>query len=314
MILVSAENKSKETGRKMYSNTQFQLTDILNNFVIDKAVNRVPRAASLLNLKKIMLYLKDEITINELMAICEIGKRSYFLEYLKLLDILGWAHYKNDFIISTSEGEVIKSKLSKTEFITDNDCQIIRREFLKLGFIRKFMLVVFNFDITNRRLSSGVCLTKDEITKKYLEYRKVSQSVVERESRLIYNWLLGLKVLETLPIIDKYKDDKVCYHVIGAEVSFEKFTKRIKPTVFRAINGKRKPSEWVEIPKVRNLFCIENDISKSQFDKLFLAYIKKYPETFQLSTATTIRPEVEREGIKSNNSIIYFYVKLSEDR
>ncbi len=81
-----------------------------------------------------------------------------------------------------------------------------------------------------------------------------------------------------------------------------------------AINGKRKPSEWVEIPKVRTLFCIENGISKSQFDKLFLAYIKKYPETFQLSTATTIRPEVEREGIKSNNSIIYFYVKLSEDR
>ena len=117
MILASAENKSKETGRKMYSNTQFQLTDILNNFVIDKAVNRVPRAASLLNLKKIMLHSRDEITINELMAICKIGKRSYFLEYLKLLDILGWAHYKNNLIIFTSEEEVIKSKLSKTEYM-----------------------------------------------------------------------------------------------------------------------------------------------------------------------------------------------------
>jgi hypothetical protein len=247
-----------------------------------------------------MLHSRDEITINELMAICKIGKRSYFLEYLKLLDILGWAHYKNNLIIFTSEEEVIKSKLSKTEYISDNDCQIMRREFLKLGFIRKFMLVVFNFDITNQRSSSGVCLTKDEITKKYLEYRKVSQSVAERESR-------------TLPIIDKYKDDKVCYHVISAEVSFGKFTNRIKPTVSRAINGKRKSSEWVEIPKVRNLFCIENDISKSQFDKLFLAYTKKYPETFQLSTATAIRPEVEREGIILNNGIIYFYVKLSGD-
>lgn len=298
----------------MYSNAQFQLTDILNDFVIDKVVTRVPRAASISILKKIMLHLRDEITINELMAISKIDKRSYFLEYLKLLNILRWAHYKNELVVLTSEGKVIKSKLSKTEFISNNDCQIIRRNFLKLVFIRKFMLAVFKLDIVNQGLSSGVCLTKGEITKKYLEYRKVSQSVAERESRLIYNWLLGLKVLETLPIIDKYRDDKVCYHVIGAEVSFEKFTKRIKPTVFMAINGKRKPSEWVEIPKVRTLFCIENGISKSQFDKLFLAYIKKYPETFQLSTATTIRPEVEREGIKSNNSIIYFYVKLSEDR
>ena len=263
VVLVMAKKKSKEIEKKKSSNNQFQLSDILNNFVIDKVVTRVPRAASISILKKIMLYLKDKIKINELMAICEIDKRSYFLEYLKLLDILGLVHYKNDLVILTSEGKVIKSKLSETKFISDNDCQIMKSEFLKLGFIRKFMLVVFNFDITNQRLSSGVCLTKDEITNKYLEYRKVSQSVAERESRLIYNWLLGLKVLETLPIIDKYKDNKVCYHVIGAEVSFEKFTNRIKPTVFRAINGKRKPSEWVEIPKVRNLFCIENNISKS---------------------------------------------------
>ena len=98
--MVMAKKKSKEIEKKKSSNNQFQLSDILNNFVIDKVVTRVPRAASISILKKIMLYLKDKIKINELMAICEIDKRSYFLEYLKLLDILGLVHYKNDGCIT----------------------------------------------------------------------------------------------------------------------------------------------------------------------------------------------------------------------
>ncbi|GCC09991.1 hypothetical protein IPdc08_00009 [archaeon] len=270
---------------------------------------RVPRAPNLNNLKLLLSKVNKKQRIYDLMEISEFNKRSYLDEYIELLVVLGWVLKHENVLILTERGEEIKNKLDINTHILNSDVDLIRTDFMNIRFIDLFIKNIYNIDFSNNKLSQE-CLVKEEIIKRYNSYRDVSKSVAERESRTIYNWLLNLEVLGSLKSLSSKKErGYVCYYFCSKKISFNEFSKKIKLAVFKALNGGGKKSEWVEIPKVRNLFCVENNISKSEFDGHLLKYNRENPKSFQLSPATFLRKEVENEGIK-DKSKYYFYIRL----
>ena len=275
-----------------------------------KIGQRVPRASNLVDLKLLLLNFKEKQELKDLQNFDKFKKESYLVEYLKLLKLIGLIIDYKYYLSLTENGKEIKNIISSEDILTERDKEILKKEFLHLEIVARFLKNVFDFDIIKKYHTVERCLSKDDIKEKYLTYRKISESVAERESRLIYNWLLDLSVIESLRIIHNgNKRLSFCYHIIGNDLHFDEFNKKIKLTIFKAMKDTRKKSEWIEIPKVRNLFCIENSISKEQFDKHFIEYITKYPFKIQLSTGSLLRKEVETEGIEINNKL-YFYVKL----
>lgn len=268
---------------------------------------RVPRASNLVDFKLLLINSQDKQEVKELLSFEKFKKENYLEEYLKLLKLLGLINETRNYFLLTNKGKNVKFKLSKTPELNECDKETLKEEFLQIETVKIFLKNVFNFDVTKKNYHIEECLSKEDIKKRYLSYRKVSETVVERESRIIYNWLLDLGVIESLRILrDKNNGLNVCYHIVGNVLDFDDFSKRIKLTIFKA----RTKSDWIEIPKVRNLFCINNSISKNQFNKFFIEYVNKYPFDLQLSTGSLLRKEVETEGIDINNKL-YFYIKLS---
>ncbi|MCX9083297.1 MAG: hypothetical protein OIN87_00685 [Candidatus Methanoperedens sp.] len=268
---------------------------------------RVPRASNLLDFKLLLINSQDKQDVKELLSFEKFKKENYLEEYLKLLKILGLIYENRKFFLLTNKGNNIKYKLSGTLELTESDKDVLKEEFLQMEIVKTFLKDVFNFDATKKIYPIEECLSKEDIKKRYLLYRKVSESVADRESRVIYNWLLNLGIIESLRIIDnKNNGFNVCYHLIGKDFDFDNFSKIIKLTIFKA----RSKSDWIEVPKVRNLFCLHNNISKKQFNKFFIEYVNKYPSDFQLSTGSLLRKEVENEGLEINNKL-YFYIKLT---
>lgn len=271
---------------------------------------RIPRATNLLLLKKILNHLNDQNDLEDIYKSLKFESMIYLNEYILLLDMLRCIKKKNSSISLTNKGMEIKSKIDDKDKLTDNDKKIFRRDFLNLYPVKLFIKNVFNNHTLNEFIKNDICLTKEEIERKYQLYRKVNEITVSRESRIIYNWLLDLDVLESLKFIDFKKNDyKVCYHPIGREMDIKLFSKEIKIWFSKFSIRHEKKSDWFEIPTIRNHFCMQYNISKKQFDELFIDYIKTNPSVFQLSTGSSIRTEVEKEGIKINDKIL-FYVRL----
>ncbi|MGB8218363.1 MAG: hypothetical protein WCE94_13775 [Candidatus Methanoperedens sp.] len=272
---------------------------------------RIPRASNLVDLKLLLINSQEKQKISELLSIEKFKKENYLEEYLKLLRLLGFIQEDKYLFLLTNKGKDIKFKISKTSELTEDDKKILKEEFSQLDIVKIFLKNVFYFDVHKNNFPNEECLTKEDIKGRYLKYRELNDAVAERESRIIYNWLLGLELIEPLQILDnKNKGFNVCYHIIGKDLDFDEFSKKIKSTIFNALKDNRQKSEWVEIPKVGNLFCIQNNISKKQFKKFFIEYVIKNPLNLQLSTGSLLRKEVEIEGIEMNNKL-YFYVKLT---
>jgi hypothetical protein len=272
---------------------------------------RIPRASNLVDLKLLLISSQEKQKISELLSIEKFKKENYLEEYLKLLRLLGFIQENKYLFLLTNKGKDIKFKISKTSELTEDDKKVLREEFSHLDIVKIFLRNVFYFDELKKNYPNEECLTKEDIKERYLKYRELNDAVAERESRIIYNWLLGLEVIEPLQILDnKNKGFNVCYHMIGRDLDFDEFSKKIKSTIFNALKDNRQKSEWIEIPKVGNLFCIQNNISKKQFKKFFIEYVIKNPFNLQLSTGSLLRKEVEVEGIEMNNKL-YFYVKLT---
>lgn len=282
----------------------------MDDFKINKSNFRVPRASNLVILKELVINLKENQKIDDLLNISKISKETHLGEYVQLILILGWMYKDNLSLLLTNEGKRVKKLLSDETSLTDNDKNIMKDAFFELELVKKFMCLVFSFNVLKKNMINTECLSKEQIISKYLVYRNVSRSVAERESRTIYNWLLDLDVLESLRILDYNKESfRVRYHIIGRNVTLSEFSKEIKVKVLNALSGKLSKLDWIEIPRVRYLFCIEKGISKNQFNKLFMTYIKENPNHFQLSTGSLLRKEVENEGIIINEKY-YFYVRL----
>lgn len=270
---------------------------------------RVPRASNLVDLKCLLKKFQDKPNRKKLLNFDKLKKASHLIEYFKLLKLLNLIYEDRYFFTLTQRGKYIKHNISDSDKLTEQDVQILKEDFLKMEIVKLFFKNVFHFDISKNVLPNFDCLSKDEIKKRYLSYRKISESVAARESRYIYNWLLDLETIEPLYNFKKYEVSNVCYHIIGKDLDLNEFSKKIKIAIFKANIMK---SDWIEIPVVRNLFCIRNNISKEQFNKLFIEYIDKNPFDFQLSTGSLLRKEVEKEGVQINRKI-YFYVKLTRD-
>lgn len=271
---------------------------------------RVPRASNLIDLKRLLLNLQEKQQLKELLDNNKFKKESYLIEYIKLFKLLGLIDESYHHFLLTEKGKDVKFEVSNEDILTKKDKDILKNCFNKLEIVSTFLENIYDFNINQENYPFGVCLTKEEIKKRYLSYRDVSESVAERESRFIYNWLVDLDVIESLSILsEKNKNFHLCYHIIGNDVAFELFGKKIKLTIF-LIMKERKKRDWIEIPEVRNSFCNNNSISKEQFNNLFIEYIKKHPLVLQLSTGSLLRKEVEKDGIEINNKL-YFYVKLT---
>ena len=272
---------------------------------------RAPRASNLVDLKYLLINSQEKQEIQELLKIEKFKKENYLQEYIKLLSLLGFIYEDKYFFLLTNKGKSIKLKISKTDVLTDNDKEILKTDFLQLDTVRLFLKNIFHFDANKKSYPNDECLTKQDIKERYLKYRKVNDAVADRESRIIYNWLSGLGIIEPLHILDsKNKGFNVCYHIVGQNLNFDDFSKKIKLVTLEAVIDSRQKSEWIEIPTVRNLFCTQNNISKNQFNNFFIEYVNKYPSVFQLSTANFLRKEVENEALEIRNKL-YFYIKLT---
>lgn len=277
----------------------------------NKANLRVPRASNLTYLKNLISISQEKQYVDELLNLDKSKKKTYLIEYLKLLDILGLIKQHKSLFVVTKKGMDLRASLSKTDSLDQNEIKIFKNVFLKLEIVKTFLINVFNFDVTTMKYPSGECLSKEDINERYLLYRKVSISVAERESRIIYNWLLNLETIESFKNISgNNRGSTVCYSIVGRHMGFDEFSKKIKSSTFKAIKNSRQKSNWVEIPKVRNLFCIQNNILKSRFDELFVEYVTKNQFSFQLGTGSFLRKEVENEGIYVKDKL-YFYIKLT---
>ena len=269
---------------------------------------RVPRATNLVKLKKLLLAIEGETKVNLLLPNSNFSK-IHFFEYLNLLKLLGWISFNNNFIILTMRGQKVQQKLNKnsdSDTLTDDDIGIFKKDFLRLNLVKNFLHNIFDADLSSGSYSQ-VAITKKDIEQKYAIYRNLSDAVAGRESRLIYNWLSNLGVIESLPYIYNYGHYILVYHLVGKEINPSFFNKIFPPFLNKLFENYKFPSHWIEIPLVRADFCIENNISKKQFDDLLIMYIEEGYDKVQLSTATSIRPEVEKEGLKMNNKI-YFYI------
>lgn len=277
----------------------------------NKSNLRVPRASNLTDLKNLISTSQEKQYVDELLNLDKSKKKTHLIEYLKLLEILDLIKQHDSLFVVTKKGRDIKSNLSKTESLNQNDIEILKNIFLKLEIVKTFLVNVFNFDATTMNYPTEKCLSKEEIYERYLLYREVSVGVAERESRIIYNWLLNLETIGSFKnISDDNRESTVCYSIVGKHMGFDEFSKKIKSSTFKAMKNSRQKSAWVEIPKVRNLFCIQNNILKSRFDELFVKYVIKNPFSFQLGTGSFLRKEVENEGIYFKDKL-YFYIKLT---
>lgn len=273
---------------------------------------RIPRATNLLLLKKILNHLNNQNDLEDIYKSFKFESMVYLNEYVLLLDMLQYVKKNNSSINPTNKGLIIKSKIDGDDELTENDKKIFRKDFLDLYPVKLFIKNIFDYHIINESIKNDICLTKEQIEKKYQSYRKVNEITASRESRIIYNWLLELDVLESLKLDDlKRNEHKVCYHLIGRKVDLNLFSKEIRPCFYKFSVRFKQKSDWVEIPIIRNHFCIQYNISKKQFDELFKDYIKANPFAFQLSPGSSIRTEVDNESINIDGKN-YFYVRLME--
>jgi hypothetical protein len=283
---------------------------------VDKHIDnslRIPRAPNLVILKSIIIKLHNHDILENVQKNHGFNKKSFFVEYIKLLELLGWVQLKKDNLVITNKGEQIKLDLTLNSNSRQQNMNIIKPELLNFYPIQKFLREIFNFkkgygEETNR------CYHMNEIYEKYNNYRKISKIVSNREARLIVNWLSQINILESLPSFNPNDSDiKLCYHIIGYDISYLEFQKIIaSPNLFNRIqNLYKKRSEWIEIPILRKCVCIQHNISKKQFDDNLIKFMEKNPHFFNLSKSTIMRTEVVNEGLKYEESH-YFYIRINK--
>lgn len=271
---------------------------------------RVPRASNFNKLKKLFLTIDGYKNIDQIFLSTALFKsKSHFAEYYKLLILLDWIiKFESKFLIS-NKGSEIKAKLSQVSELNDSDLEIFKNEFLKLFSVKTFLKNIFNYDLSNELPDNAFCLKKGEIEMLYNNYRGLSTSVVERESRVIYNWLTTLNIIESLNIYDKnYRE--VCYHLTINKLSKMRFPSTLRNIYFKILEDYKIRTEWIDIPVLRNKMCIENFISKQNFNDLLINYIQTNSNEIQISTGSYIRKEVENEGLNIKNKT-YFYLKFT---
>jgi len=277
---------------------------------------RVPRAYNIHELKKIVCGLEETQKIDDLIQKIEFLKTTHFNEYIMLLQQLGWITKKNDILRLTCRGKIIQEISNKSDKLSDDEKSEYLKDFFSLDFVKKFMINVFEYDekLLN---NSKKCLTIPEIEEKYHSYRSIGKQASDRESRIIYNWLSALGLLESINFIDiKNNSINVCYHLVKNNISFEEFVKKIKIAYIKISNSNLQKGdllevEWINLPTIRRFFCSNFNVSKEVFDANFKKFVEKYPNLLQLASGSLLRKEVEREGIEINNRII-FYVRLTE--
>jgi len=269
---------------------------------------RVPRVSNIAELKNLLLIIENNTSLNEILQSSRIKTKISLREYLKLCSLLNWIVSEGKIINLTQNGAWIKSNFSGDDGI-ESDKKILRQNFLQLSLVKIFLQNVFENN-NNETNKCPVCLTKDEIESRYLKYRKISEIVVKRESRFIYNWLLDLDIIEALPVLAGLNNSvKVCYHMIGKQMTYEEYSQLIISESFLSqVFGSNKPVDWIEIPTIRNKFCIRYCISIDLFNTYLKNFLITHPNDFQLSRGTELRNEVKKESLEINDKL-FFYIR-----
>jgi hypothetical protein len=283
---------------------------------VDKDTNdiRIPRAPNLEILKEIVIKSSDNEILTDIQKEHGFSKKSFLDEYVKFLKILGWIHPTKGNLLFSEKGKEIKQNLELRPDFSQEDIEIIRAEILKLPRIKNFLHGILNFE--NEKINErNKCYLLEDIYVKYNAYRKISKSACNREARLIVNWLLQLNMLESLPSFNSnFSEMKLCYHMIGNQMSYQDFQKIISNKEFfqKIQNEYQKRSNWIEIPILRKCICVQFNLSRKQFDDNLKLFIKTHPNFFNLSKSTIIRTEVVSEGLKYGTDI-YFYIRINAE-